>query len=241
MYRRGFMQEAAMRLSILLTVVLVAADARAQAPEAPDLREAHLRAVQSSVVVVGTGAQGSGWLVELNGRKLVVTNSHVLSGSSKLAKCRFYSGQTVMARVVFESPRVDLMVLEPAEAVADPPLSYASGNVTRGERVVVAGHPGPLRFVTSEGVVAGFLSGTPDSHAACGAGKNCVVIDAQAMRGSSGSPVVDSAGRVIGMLWGGIENTSLSLILHTQTIANELVNLERALPPLVVKQPPARR
>jgi S1-C subfamily serine protease len=108
------------------------------------------------------------------------------------------------------------------EPIDAPPLEVASQDLVRGERVVLGGNPGGLAFITTEGVVAGVILGTALSDAACGVGNNCIVLDTEAEPGSSGGPVVDEAGHVIGMLWGVYMGTSLSMTIHGRTLATEL-------------------
>jgi S1-C subfamily serine protease len=53
-------------------------------------------------------------------------------------------------------------------------------------------------------------------------GHNCVVLDGEGELGSSGGPVVDASGRVIGMLWGVYTGSSLSIAIHASTLQREL-------------------
>ena len=85
--------------------------------------------------------------------------------------------------------------------------------------MVVCGHPGNLRFITTEGVIAGATTGDE-----CGA-EGCFVLDAQVWAGSSGSPVVDSRGRVVGMVWGVARGTSFSYAIATPRINEELTRV----------------
>ncbi len=109
---------------------------------------------------------------------------------------------------------------------ADPPttaraLSIEPGDIVRGERVVLAGDPHALAFQTSEGVVTGALPEV-DLTARCGFARNCVVVDA-ASSGSSGGPALNTAGRVVGMLWGGPPGVaSFAYLIHARTLEQEL-------------------
>lgn len=116
------------------------------------------------------------------------------------------------AHVAHVSARIDLAFLR---LDADPPASarpitlHTSTTVVRGERVVLGGNPVdgvggeavPLPFQTTEGVVTGHVSGA--RFAQCGVGRNCIVIDAASMAGSSGGPAFNVQGELVGMLWGG--------------------------------------
>lgn len=205
----------------------------------PDLRSVHEHCVRSMVRIERPdGAFGSGFVAVLRSsgdstdaladRRVVVTNAHVAEGIDPL-RVVLYDGQVVIAHVRYVSARIDLAILVTEEPLEAPPLEVASGALVRGERVVVGGNPGGLGFITTEGVVAGVISGTPLSDRACGQGNNCILLDAEAEPGSSGGPVIDEQGRVIGMLWGVYTGTSLSVTIHGQTLATELETAGEAL------------
>jgi S1-C subfamily serine protease len=196
------------------------------------MRSVHEHCVRSMVRIERPdGAFGSGFVAALHavgdaseplgGRRVIVTNAHVAEGVDPL-RIVLYDGQVVLGHVRYLSSRIDLAILVTEEPIDAPPLEVASGALVRGERVVLGGNPGGLAFITTEGVVAGVVSGTPLSDSACGPGNNCVLLDAEAEPGSSGGPVVDEQGRVIGMLWGVYSGTSLSVTIHGQTLATEL-------------------
>jgi S1-C subfamily serine protease len=198
-----------------------------------DLRTAHDRCVRSLVRIQREdGGIGSGWIAELAGQHVVVTNAHVVAGV-RTVRVFAYRGEGVLAHVRYVSSNIDLAVVVPeAELGAAndegtvqpaPALEVASvAALVRGERVVLGGNPGGLYFITTEGVVAGVVSDTHDSDEACGTGHNCVVLDGEGELGSSGGPVVDASGRVIGMLWGVYTGSSLSIAIHASTLQREL-------------------
>lgn len=203
------------------------------APAPADLRAVHDRCVRSLVRVErDDGGVGSGWLSELAGQLVVVTNAHVVAGVRSV-RVLSYRGPAVLAEVHYRSRSIDLAILLPTEPLLTgaedgttrpaPPLDVAAvNNLVRGERVVLGGHPGGLYFITTEGVVAGVVAGTHDSDQACGEGNNCVVLDGEGEPGSSGGPVLDAGGRVIGMLWGVFGGSSLSIAIHASTLQREL-------------------
>ncbi len=116
--------------------------------------------------------------------------------------------------------------------------------MVRGQRIVLGGNPEALPFQTTEGVVTGEASGR--AFQPCGTGRNCIVIDASSLGGSSGGPAVNADGRIVGMLWGGPTTAlhvwtlrgnvqvdraravsgSLAFLIHARTIAEELRRLE---------------
>lgn len=207
---------------------------------ATDLRHAHDRTVRGMVRLEREdGSVGTGWVAEMAGRRVVVTNAHVVEGVLRLRAVP-YGGDPVLAHVRVISTHIDLAILLPeselmttdsvtGDLIPVPLLIVGSGPLVRGQRVVLGGNPGGLHFITTEGVVAGVVTNTRVSNQACGIGHNCVVLDTEGEPGCSGGPVVDAEGRVIGMLWGVYSGSSLSIAIHSETLREELVRAEEVL------------
>lgn len=221
------------------------------------MRALHARVVHNLVQIRTAHGAGSGWLLQQSGRPVVVTNKHVVRGVRR-AEVLFYRGtenapSVVRAQVFGRSNNVDLAVLR---LDADPPNSArphrmnTTTTVYRGERIVLGGNPGTadgiqLPFQTTFGVVTGHVSG--NRYEQCGRGRNCVVVDAASLGGSSGGPAFNLRGELVGMLWGGpaqlgdvmttrgpvresaiVQNPSFAYLIHTRTLADELRRFERA-------------
>lgn len=194
-----------------------------------DMREVHDRCVRSMVRIERPdGAFGSGFVTDVGGRRVIVTNAHVAEHADPI-RIILYDGTEVIAHARFVSSRIDLAVLVTEEPLTTPALEVSDAALVRGERVVLGGNPGGLAFITTEGVVAGVVSGTLLSDDACGEGNNCIVLDTEAEPGSSGGPVVDQQGQVIAMLWGVYHGTSLSMTIHGTTLATELATAAEVL------------
>lgn len=212
------------RIAAALFVLALAAPAAAQTAEASplDMREIHDRCVRSLVRIERPdGNFGSGFVTEVGGRRVIVTNAHVAEGADPI-RIVLYDGTELLAHAQFVSERIDLAVLVTESPLEAPALEVSDAPLPRGERVVVGGNPGGLAFITTEGVVAGAVTGTLLSDQACGENHNCILLDAEAEPGSSGGPVLDAEGHVVGMLWGVYIGTSLSVTIHGTTLATEL-------------------
>jgi serine protease Do len=172
---------------------------------APPLRGAHLgdpdviesaRRVTPSVVSVqpmnGRGL-GSGVIVSENG--YVITNSHVVQGADRV-RVTLATGKKVVGDVLGDDPTVDVAIVKlPLEDLPAAPLGDSDA-LNVGQGVIAIGNPlGFERTVTS-----GIVSATNRNLRGEGAVlDNLIQTDASINPGNSGGPLVDLAGRVIGI------------------------------------------
>jgi serine protease Do len=140
----------------------------------------------------------SGFLVDSNG--LVLTTAHGFTDLRDL-RVTFSNGRSVQATVFRRDTRRDLLLLETRTDGA-PALSLGDGRsgVTPGEAVFTVGCPGNVIGVLHGGVADG-----PARHLE---GLPLVPIRMEIRRGSSGSPVFDAEGRLLGMIKGRFRGTA---------------------------------
>ena len=135
---------------------------------------------------------GSGFFVDGDGH--VVTSDHVVAGAAEVT-VTLHDGTRHEARVVGRDARTDLAVLK----IEDPgPSSWLAfgddGEARVGDWVVAIGNP----FGFGGTVTAGILSARGRDIRAGGYG-DFLQVDAPINRGSSGGPLFDTRGRVIGV------------------------------------------
>ena len=137
---------------------------------------------------------GSGFLWDDRGH--VVTNDHVISGADS-ATVRLADGSTQPARLVGRAPQHDLAVLR-IEPAATPPLPLGtSDDLKVGQRVLAIGNPFGLDFTLTTGIVSALERELPAER---GPGlRGLIQTDAAINPGNSGGPLLDSAGRLIGV------------------------------------------
>ena len=153
--------------------------------------------VRSSVVTViafnADGkqvAQGTGFFISSNGT--LITNHHVLAGSHR-ASIKTKQGKIyAIAETIAEDIDSDLVAVRAdVQGHAVQPLRISSAPVASGQRVLVIGSPLGLEETVSEGIVSAVRQ-------VKGMGR-IIQITAPVSPGSSGSPVINTRGDVIGV------------------------------------------
>jgi S1-C subfamily serine protease len=139
---------------------------------------------------------GSGFIWDSAGH--VVTNLHVVSGAVE-ASVRLADGRDYPATVVGSSQAHDIAVLRirvPTSSPAPMPIG-TSHDLQVGQRVFAIGNPFGLDWTLTTGIVSALdRSLTGDNGVLI---QHLVQTDAAINPGNSGGPLLDSAGRLIGM------------------------------------------
>ena len=128
----------------------------------------------------------------------VVTNLHVIQGASEAA-VRLADGRDYPAALVGTSPAHDIAVLRITVKVKPPPPVPlgASADLRVGQKVFAIGNPFGLDWSLTTGIVSALDRSLPTES-----GINIehlIQTDAAINPGNSGGPLLDSAGRLIGM------------------------------------------
>jgi S1-C subfamily serine protease len=139
---------------------------------------------------------GSGFVIDKAGH--IVTNYHVIQGAQKIQVS--FSGQDeINATVVGKDPSTDTAVLQiDAHARALTPLTLGNSDaVTVGDAVYAIGNPFGFTRTLTTGVVSAVQRQieAPNSLKI----DHAIQTDAAINHGNSGGPLIDAAGRVIGV------------------------------------------
>ena len=177
--------------------------------ESPTFADLLARATPSVVLILNTRADdsvayGAGFLV---GPGLVLTSEHVVASGKKLGAMLYKSGRTSytpmdggLARFLFENQTdivgmheiggdatsdIALMRLD-ADTTGYPTLPMADGAIRPGERVIALGHPQELVWSFTQGMVGTIHQGA-------------IQHDAAISYGSSGGPLLNLRGEIVGI------------------------------------------
>jgi S1-C subfamily serine protease len=148
-----------------------------------------------NVFSVPRGA-GSGFIWDDAGH--VVTNFHVIQGASE-ATIRLADGRDYEAALVGVSPAHDIAVLRiGVDFKRPPPVPVGtSADLKVGQKVFAIGNPFGLDWTLTTGIVSALDRSLPsDSGQTI---EHLIQTDAAINPGSSGGPLLDSAGRLIGI------------------------------------------
>lgn len=140
--------------------------------------------------------EGSGFVWDREGH--VVTNFHVIQGASS-ARVTLADGSTWTASFVGEAPDRDLAVLRifPTGRTLRPILVGTSKDLLVGQKVFAIGNPFGLDQSLSTGVVSAL--GRSIESVTGRQIEGVIQTDAAINPGNSGGPLLDSAGRLIGV------------------------------------------
>jgi hypothetical protein len=166
--------------------------------QSEDAAQRIYRSSQDSVFLVylndssgSPSALGSAFLVA---KRTLVTNAHVAdAGSPVLA----VGPVRLPLKVVSIDRKNDLAVLSVDVDLTSTPLPMATGTVSPGEQIFAIGNPEGLEKTISQGIVSG-LRKEDD--------RDLLQITSPISHGSSGGPILNAKGEVVGVAVGALED-----------------------------------
>src|SRR5215204_2220339 len=154
------------------------------------------RQVVPSVVMITTskGSLGSGVIV--TGTGTVLTAHHVISDGGSIS-IRFADGTKSTATITSVDPKIDIAALTPRKLPEVVVPATLGGSVAVGSDVVAIGNPLGLRDSTTTGIVSGLDRKTKIK---AGSLSGLIQFDAAVNPGSSGGPLLNTQGLVVGIV-----------------------------------------
>jgi S1-C subfamily serine protease len=170
------------------------------------LNEMYERVKDSIVLIEGQTSsgivQGSGFVYNMSGLLVVVTNNHVVHGTTSLS-VTFSDGNGYAATVNGTDPYSDLAVVSVVGASADEfkPIDVVNSSTLRvGDSVVAIGAPFGLTGSMTTGVISGLGRSIPETEYAGGfAIADIIQTSTPVNPGNSGGPLLNLDGKIVGM------------------------------------------
>jgi putative serine protease PepD len=173
-------------------------------PPRADTVEVAKRVLPGTVMIQTGSSTGSGFVLDTAGR--IMTNNHVVASAADGGRIRvvFSDGRRQNATLVGRSPSYDLAVIKVRASDRLKPLPFGdSERIEVGQPVIAVGAPLGLPGTVTQGIISAqdrpvVVGGGSDADAPT-AYINAIQTDAPINPGNSGGPLVDAAGRVIGV------------------------------------------
>jgi S1-C subfamily serine protease len=170
---------------------------------------------------------GAGVVVDLNGS--ILTAYHVVAGDAPLT-VQFHDGSSAPATIAQAQPERDLAIIKVARLPSGIEPAVLSGGVRPGDQVMAIGSPFGLTASFSSGIVSAtgrnFVVQETNQFL-----QNMIQFDAAVNPGSSGGPLIDRNGRVVGIV-SGIINPANDRVFIGIGFAVPIESASGIIPPL---------
>lgn len=153
----------------------------------------------------------------------LITNRHVIEDSRSI-EVSTYDGTNLTATAVSSTTVADIAIIRTEESVLRSFAALAQEDPEEGSVITVIGYPGGGELTTVTGVVLGSTADPLDSAV----GK-VLVTSAEVEPGSSGSPVLNESGAVVGVVYAKTDDGN-SLIIPVSTLRTLLAETSLLVP-----------
>lgn len=168
--------------------------------------------------------QGSGFVYTFDGRTVILTNYHVVQGTTDLS-VTFSNGNGYSATVLGKDPYSDLAVVSvnaPLFGVRALTI-VSSSTLAVGDQVVAIGNPYGLVGSLTTGVVSALGRTIVEDNAGGFSIANIIQMSTPINPGNSGGPLLNAAGEVVGITTAIVSNSQgLGFAVPSNTILREI-------------------
>lgn len=170
----------------------------------PSVTKASVGVVDVETLLVGNTGRAAGTGMVLTAGGQVLTNNHVINGAVSISVTVVTTGRSYRAVVVGTAPTEDVAVLQLQGAPGLVPVTPSAAAVAVGQAVEAVGNKGGVGGTPSVGqghVVAlgRTITAEDDARQQSERLRGLIQTDVPLDPGDSGGPLLDTAGRVVGM------------------------------------------
>ena len=165
--------------------------------------------------------EGTGFVIAPN---RVMSNAHVVAGSDSVTVEA--EGKKYDATVVSYDPNADISILD-VPNLPQEPLVFADELAKTGADAVVLGYPGGGEFAATPARVREVieLSG-PDIYKTTTVNREVYTIRGLVRQGNSGGPMINRAGKVIGVVFGAaVDDNDTGFVMTTNEVSRQLAKI----------------
>jgi S1-C subfamily serine protease len=171
--------------------------------------------------------QGSGFIYNLTGQIVIVTNYHVVNGVTNIT-VTFTDGDAYAAKVIGSDPYADLAVLT-SNASQDEynPLTITnSSTLSVGDPVIAIGTPYGLAGTVTSGIVSALGRTISEDTTGGYVIADCIQTTTPINPGNSGGPLLNYQGEVVGITTAIVTSSEgLGFAIPSNTILREIQSL----------------
>lgn len=168
-------------------------------------------------------SQGSAFLISSSG--LAISNYHVFKNMNEAIAIDHSGSKYGKISIVYADEALDFIVFQ-IPGITLPPLTIAKGQPSIGEPCFAIGNPLGLDLTLSTGIISGYREND-----------NYIQTSAEITHGSSGGPLFNAEGEVIGITTAGAGQANLNFAVNLLKIDIDFVkNRISALPDKIVRQ-----
>jgi len=170
--------------------------------------------------------EGSGFVIAPN---RVMTSAHVVAGGNSVSIS--VDGHDHAANVVAHDPTADISILDVPDLQA-PPLVFADGVAPKGTDAVIMGYPGGGTFAATPARVREVIELTgPDIYRTTSVTREVYAIRGSVRQGTSGGPLIDLTGRVLGVDFGAaVDDPDTSFVLTAKQVSPQAASVGNSAP-----------
>lgn len=162
--------------------------------------------------------EGTGFVFAPN---RVMSNAHVVAGTNSVSVESM--GQSFDASVVWYDPNADISILAVPNLPATP-LVFAPQQAKTGDDAIVLGYPGGGNFTASPARIREVIElNGPDIYRSTTVTREVYTIRGSVQQGNSGGPLIDTEGRVLGVVFGAaIDDNDTGFALTAKQIKDQI-------------------